>query len=169
MKASLRPQEWVFFHTASNGQSSFHRHAEPYFELDCESNEITAYLLADCKTTLFPLNHKRTYKIIVRIQAHYRKCMCVSQSQSVIFASLRGRQNQCFEVTIAKGSIGNRSYTATWTVGTKIRTTAIDSKKVNVYDLNGHILRRSIPISMLNKELPRGIYIIDGKKVVITK
>lgn len=64
-----------------------------------------------------------------------------------------------FEVTIAKGSIGNRSYTATWTVGTKIRTTAIDSKKVNVYDLNGHILRRSIPISMLNKEMPRGIYL----------
>jgi uncharacterized repeat protein (TIGR02543 family) len=74
-----------------------------------------------------------------------------------------------FEVTIAKGSIGNRSYTATWTVGTKIRTTGIDSKKVNVYDLHGHILRRSIPVSMLNKELPRGIYIIDGKKLVITK
>jgi hypothetical protein len=30
--------------------------------------------------------------------AHYRKCMCVSQSQSVIFASLRGRQNQCFDI-----------------------------------------------------------------------
>ena len=73
------------------------------------------------------------------------------------------------EVTIAKGSIGNRSYTATWTVATAIETMSVDSKQVDVFDLRGRKVRSNIPVSMLNKELPRGIYIIGGKKVAITK
>ena len=73
------------------------------------------------------------------------------------------------EVTIAKGSIGNRSYTATWTVSTVIMTIPNDSKKVDVYDLNGRLIRRDIPVLSLKKELPSGIYIIHGKKVTITK
>ena len=73
------------------------------------------------------------------------------------------------EVKIAKGSIGNRSYTAIWNTTISIDKTTIDSNTVNVYDLHGRIVRRNVPISMLSKELPRGIYIIGGKKVVITK
>ena len=73
------------------------------------------------------------------------------------------------EVTIAKGSIGNRSYTATWNIQTDITTQLSDNKKVNVYDMNGRIIRKNISVSLLNKELPRGIYIIDGKKIAITK
>ena len=74
-----------------------------------------------------------------------------------------------FEVKIAKGSIGNRSYTATWDVSTAISTIFGDSKKVNVYDLSGRLIRRGIPISSLKNELPVGIYIVGGKKVKITK
>ena len=71
------------------------------------------------------------------------------------------------EVTIAKGSIGNRSYAATWTVSTAISTIPNDSKKVNVYNLNGHLIRKYTSASSLKKELPSGIYIVDGKKIVI--
>ena len=73
------------------------------------------------------------------------------------------------EVTIVKGSIGNRSYTATWTISTAISTIVNDSKRVNVYDLSGCLIRRNIPVSSLKKELPVGIYIVDGKKVKIAK
>ncbi|MBO5468113.1 MAG: InlB B-repeat-containing protein, partial [Prevotella sp.] len=73
------------------------------------------------------------------------------------------------EVTIVKGSIGNRSYTATWTISTAISTIVNDSKRVNVYDLSGCLIRRNIPVSSLKKELPVGIYIVGGKKVKIAK
>ena len=73
------------------------------------------------------------------------------------------------KVTIVKGSIGNRSYTATWTVSSAISTILSDSKMVNVYDLGGRLIRRNIPVSSLKNELPVGIYIVSGKKVKITK
>jgi hypothetical protein len=49
VKASLRLQGCVFFHTASNGQASLHKHAEPHFKLGCEPNGTMVYLLADTK------------------------------------------------------------------------------------------------------------------------
>ena len=52
--ASLLLQGCVFFHTASNGQSSLHEHAEPYFRLDYWSNGTMAYLLADAKVVFSP-------------------------------------------------------------------------------------------------------------------
>ncbi len=73
------------------------------------------------------------------------------------------------KVTIVKGSIGNRSYTATWTVSSAISIILSDSKMVNVYDLGGRLIRRNIPVSSLKNELPVGIYIVRGKKVKITK
>ena len=71
------------------------------------------------------------------------------------------------DVIIAKGSTGNRSYTATWNAATAIAAMPVDNKSVNVYDLQGRLIRSKLPVAMLNKELPRGIYIINGKKVAI--
>lgn len=62
------------------------------------------------------------------------------------------------------------TYTATWTaVTTAIFTMSSDCKNVNVYDLNGHLIRRDTPVSSLKRGIPSGIYIIRGKKVTITK
>jgi uncharacterized repeat protein (TIGR02543 family) len=72
-------------------------------------------------------------------------------------------------VTIAKGSTGDRSYTAKWDIVTGINTISSIGKHVDVYDLQGRKLRSNIPVSMLSEELPSGIYIIGGKKVAITK
>ena len=72
-------------------------------------------------------------------------------------------------VTIAKGSTGDRSYTAKWDIVTSINTISSVGKHVDVYDLQGRKLRSNIPISTLSEELPSGIYIIGGKKVAITK
>ena len=73
------------------------------------------------------------------------------------------------EVTIAHGCTGERSYTAMWSAINAIIQLSNDSKSVNVYDLNGRIVNKNIPISLLKKELPCGIYIIDGKKIIINK
>ena len=80
-----------------------------------------------------------------------------------------GLSEPTLKVTIATGSTGHRSYTATWVVITAITALSSDNKNVSVYDLNGRMLRSNIPVSTLNKELPSGIYIIDGKKVRITR
>lgn len=61
------------------------------------------------------------------------------------------------------------TYAATWTVTTAISTMSSDCKNVNVYDLNGHLIRRDFPVSSLKREFPSGIYILRGKKVTITK
>ena len=57
--ASLRSLKQVIFHTASNGQSSFHRHAGPYLGLDWKSIGGTVYLLANYKTTLLVAENLR--------------------------------------------------------------------------------------------------------------
>ena len=64
------------------------------------------------------------------------------------------------EVTIAAGSTENRSYTATWTAIVGIKATLADQNN-DVYDLNGR--------KMTDRQLPKGVYIVGGKKRVVNK
>ena len=64
------------------------------------------------------------------------------------------------ELTIAAGSTENRSYTATWTAIVGIKATRADMDN-DVYDLNGR--------KMSNRQLPKGVYIVGGKKLVVNK
>jgi hypothetical protein len=43
----------------------------------------------------------------------------------------------------------------------------ITSNLVDVYTLQGVMVKRQIPIETLAQELPGGIYIVNGKKMVI--
>ena len=38
-------------------------------------------------------------------------------------------------------------------------------RTVDVYDMEGHLLRRQVPFGKALQELPRGVYVVDGKKV----
>ena len=69
-------------------------------------------------------------------------------------------------VTIAKGSIGNRTYTATWTPASGIRAIFRDSKTVNVYTVNGTLVGRDKTIDEVI-QLKHGVYVINGKKIAI--
>jgi hypothetical protein len=69
-------------------------------------------------------------------------------------------------VTIAKGSIGNRTYTATWTPASGIRVIFRDSKTVNVYTVNGTLVGRDKTIDEVI-QLKHGVYVINGKKIAI--
>ena len=39
--------------------------------------------------------------------------------------------------------------------------------EVDVYTLQGRLVARKLPVAQLRKKLPRGVYIIEGTKVVI--
>ena len=69
-------------------------------------------------------------------------------------------------VTIAKGSIGNRTYTATWTPASGIRAIFRDSKTVNVYTVNGTLVGRDMTVDEVI-QLKHGIYVVNGKKIAI--
>ena len=69
-------------------------------------------------------------------------------------------------VTIAKGSIGNRTYTATWTEASSIKALFRDSKAVNVYTVGGTLVGRDMTVGEV-LQLKRGIYVINGKKIVV--
>jgi uncharacterized repeat protein (TIGR02543 family) len=69
-------------------------------------------------------------------------------------------------VTIAKGSIGNRTYTATWTEASSIKALFRDSKAVSVYTVGGTLVGRDMTVDEVIK-LKRGIYVINGKKIVV--
>ena len=69
-------------------------------------------------------------------------------------------------VTIAKGNIGNRTYTATWTPASGIRAIFRDSKTVNVYTVNGTLVGRDKTIDEVI-QLKHGVYVINGKKIAI--
>jgi uncharacterized repeat protein (TIGR02543 family) len=69
-------------------------------------------------------------------------------------------------VTIAKGSIGNRTYTATWTEASGIKALFRDSKAVNVYTVGGTLVGRDMTVGEV-LQLKRGIYVINGKKIVV--
>ncbi len=69
-------------------------------------------------------------------------------------------------VTIAKGSIGNRTYTATWTPASGIKALFRDSKTVNVYRVNGTLVGRDMTVDEVI-QLKHGIYVVNGKKIAI--
>ena len=69
-------------------------------------------------------------------------------------------------VTIAAGSTGDRSYTATWTVNTGITQLLANSKTVDVYTINGTLVGRKMTADEV-QQLPKGLYIISGKKMVV--
>ena len=69
-------------------------------------------------------------------------------------------------VTIAKGSIGNRTYTATWKEATGIQHIFSDSKTVNVYTVSGALVGRDMTADEV-LQLKRGIYVINGRKITV--
>ena len=50
---------------------------------------------------------------------------------------------------------------------TSIEYASKQSSLCNVYDLRGRIVRKRVHWDVVRKELPSGVYIIAGKKVVI--
>jgi hypothetical protein len=40
-------------------------------------------------------------------------------------------------------------------------------QKVTVVDLNGRVLRKNVDASKVADELPRGVYLLNGKKCVV--
>ena len=69
-------------------------------------------------------------------------------------------------VTIAKGSIGNLEYTATWKVISGIHTIFIENKTVSVYTVKGILVGHKMTVDEVLK-LKHGVYIINGKKIAI--
>lgn len=57
------------------------------------------------------------------------------------------------------------TYTADITTG-MIRTVG-ENRPVSVYSINGRLLCRNLPVSELRQRLPAGVYIADGKKVIV--
>ena len=69
-------------------------------------------------------------------------------------------------VTIAKGSTGDRTYTATWTPASGIKAIFSDSKTVNVYRVNGTLVGRDMTVDEVI-QLKHGVYVVNGKKIAI--
>ena len=69
-------------------------------------------------------------------------------------------------VTIAKGSIGNRTYTATWEETVGVKAIFRDSKTLNVYTVSGSLVGRDMTVDEV-LQLKSGIYVINGRKVAI--
>ena len=69
-------------------------------------------------------------------------------------------------VTIAKGSTGDRTYTATWTPASGIKAIFSDSKTVNVYRVNGSLVGRDMTVDEVI-QLKHGVYVVNGKKIAI--
>lgn len=65
--------------------------------------------------------------------------------------------------------IENPEWTIIWTIGTSgISGIFNDSESINVYDVNGRPMFKSGNADQLN-QLPTGVYVINGKKVLIKK
>ena len=54
-----------------------------------------------------------------------------------------------------------------FSVVTAIRTILADEKAVDVYNLNGVLVKRNVEVDKLDKVLKKGVYIICGKKFVV--
>ena len=67
-------------------------------------------------------------------------------------------------VTNADGSIANAAKAKVGSSDTGIDGVAVDSRTVDVYSLNGTLVKKD---ATSLKSLPHGIYIVNGKKVVI--
>ena len=75
-------------------------------------------------------------------------------------------ESATMEVTIAKGSIGDRSYTATWIEASSIKSIFSGSKTVAVYTVSGSLVGRDVTVDEV-LQLKRGIYVINGRKIVV--
>ena len=81
----------------------------------------------------------------------------------------------CGEVLVKAIQSGNKNYhsalrvykTLVITDPSGIRTTTTVNRLVDVYTLQGVMVKSQISVENIEKELPTGIYIINGKKVVI--
>jgi uncharacterized repeat protein (TIGR02543 family) len=67
---------------------------------------------------------------------------------------------------IAKGSTGNKEFFAKWTEASSIKALFRDSKAVNVYTVGGTLVGRDMTVGEV-LQLKRGIYVINGKKIVV--
>jgi uncharacterized repeat protein (TIGR02543 family) len=67
---------------------------------------------------------------------------------------------------IAKGSTGNKEFYAKWTETSSIKALFRDSKAVNVYTVGGTLVGRDMTVGEV-LQLKRGIYVINGKKIVV--
>jgi len=65
----------------------------------------------------------------------------------------------------SQGIIGDSLITANITTG--IWGMMANREFVDVYNLQGGVVARGMPVKELKKRLPRGVYIIEGRKVVI--
>ena len=65
----------------------------------------------------------------------------------------------------SQGIIGDSLITANITTG--IWSVMDNREFVDVYNLQGGVVARRMPVKDLKKRLPRGVYIIEGRKVVI--
>ena len=70
-------------------------------------------------------------------------------------------------VVIAKGSTENRSYKATWQLSTGISAILSNGKKLDVYTIDGRLVKRGMTADEVRQSLRSGMYIINGKKVVL--
>ena len=70
-------------------------------------------------------------------------------------------------VVIAKGSTENRSYKATWQLSTGINAILSNNKKLDVYTIDGRLVKRGMTADEVRQTLRSGMYIINGKKVVL--
>ena len=70
-------------------------------------------------------------------------------------------------VVIAKGSTENRSYKATWQLSTGINAILSNGKKLDVYTIDGRLVKRGMTADEVRQSLRSGMYIINGKKVVL--
>ena len=72
-------------------------------------------------------------------------------------------------VVIAKGSTENRSYKATWKEDptTGINAILSNNKKLDVYTIDGRLVKRGMTADEVRQTLRSGMYIINGKKVVL--
>jgi uncharacterized repeat protein (TIGR02543 family) len=52
-------------------------------------------------------------------------------------------------------------------ITTRIAGLPSDVKVVNIYDVRGTLLYRDMPVEQVRKQLPKGIYIINGRKYVV--
>ena len=76
----------------------------------------------------------------------YLQCLDPNYDLDVVYFSVEGKVSGVVEVE-ADGTIGNQ--------------------KVNVYDLNGRLVRANVDSFCALKGLNPGIYIVNGKKVLV--
>ena len=67
---------------------------------------------------------------------------------------------------ITKGSTGNLKLTANWQISTGINAVMVKGQKADVYTIDGRLVKRGMTTEEA-QQLPRGLYIVNGKKVAV--